>query len=262
MEQEKKPAECSCEKCKCECCKCGKGLKIAVVFTTILALAGAGFGVYGMFFKKDAQPAPVAKPEAEVEEGKEWAERVPTRMTVSYAQYFLNQKLKLPKYFGPGVLSYGDTLTESDKAMIIRDLGDAKETKDKECQTGAYITREEYETLYKSLFGADFVFDPNEAYSTRTGHGYFSDKPCTCEESCDATAVENGYFQWNNTYMGVRVNYIVESVDEHSIYGKTYTLYDGQFDESSEPQLSGKFEIKYAKNDDGYYITAIKKLGE
>ena len=253
MEQEKKPAGCSCEKCKCKCCKCGKGLKIAVVVATILALAGAGFGVYGMFFKKSAQPA--AEPEAKVEEEEEY-----NLDTVSGAQYFLNQKLKLPKYFGQGALSYGDTLTESDKAMIIRDLGDAKETKDKECQTGAYITREEYETLYKSLFGTDFVFDPNEAYATRTAYGYFSDKPCTCEESCDATAVENGYFQWNNTYMGVRVNYIVESVDEHSIYGKTYTLYDGQFDESSEPQLSGKFEIKYAKNDNGYYITAFKRI--
>ena len=59
MEQENKPTACGCEKCKC-----GKGLKVAVVATTVLALVGAGFGVYGMMRKPVAEPAVEIKNES------------------------------------------------------------------------------------------------------------------------------------------------------------------------------------------------------
>ena len=52
-------------------------------------------------------------------------------------------------------------------------------------------------------------------------------------------------------------NLIVEKVADGSIYGKAYVLYDGEFDMPNEPQLMGEFEVKYAKNDNGYYITDI-----
>jgi len=248
MEQEKKPAECSCEKCKC--CKCGKGLKIAVVVTTILALAGVGFGVYGMFFKKDTQPATEPEAEVTVDEG-EYVGALP----VSYVQRILNQKFNLPAG-RLGWVAKGGKLTEGEKAVIIQGVSNSSYTKDEECQGGAYITREEYERLYKSLFGEGFKYDPQEVYYTDSTYGYFSDKPCTCE--CNETAIENGYYQWNNNAIIVKSNLIVERVDESTIYGKVYALYDGEFDEPNEPQYSGTFEIKYVKNKGGFYITEME----
>ncbi|MBR5027054.1 hypothetical protein IKX64_00435 [Candidatus Saccharibacteria bacterium] len=252
MEQEKKPAECSCEKCKCECCKCGKGLKIAVVFTTILALAGAGFGVYGMFFKKDAQPAPVAEPEAKVEESEEYY-----LGTVSGAQYFLNQMFNLPKAVNINYLSSGDTLTENDKAILIIGAAKSSYVKNVDCQTASYITLEEYGALYKKLFGQEFKYDSNENYTVDKGNfrGKFSDKPgCSC---CESSGVENSYYEMDGNLANSARNLIVEKVADGSIYGKAYVLYDGEFDMPNEPQLMGEFEVKYAKNDNGYYITDI-----
>jgi hypothetical protein len=252
MEQEKKPAECSCEKGQCKCCKCGKGLKIAVVVATILALAGAGFGVYGMFFKKDAQPAPATEPEAKIEESKEYY-----LGSVSSAQRYLNRIFGLPRAVNLSHLSSGDTLTEKDKAILIIAASEHSYVENVDCQTASYITLEEYSALYKKLFGQEFKYDSNENYTLDEGNfrGRFSDKPgCLC---CESSGVENSYYEMDSNLANSAENLIVEKVTESSIYGKAYVLYDGEFGMPNEPQLSGEFEIKYAKNDNGYYITDI-----
>ena len=227
----------------------GKGLKIAVIFITLLALAGAGFGVYGMFFKKDAQPAPAAEPEAKVEESEEYY-----LGTVSGAQYFLNQKLKLPNAAEFYNLSSGDTLTEADKALLVRGIAEPQETKDLECETGIYISAEEYSKIYRDLFGEEFKYNSNAEYGV-FNTGKFIDKPCVCE--CDLDAVSNGYYLWR-TASHAMGNLIVEKVEGNSIYGKAYALYNGEFDYPNEPQLMGEFEVRFAEKGGNYYIAGFK----
>lgn len=259
MKQEKKSEACKCEKCgeKCKCgencecgkcCKCSIWVKIAVVVVTILVLVGIGFGIYGLFFKDKAAPSD--------ESAKE--ETVAYDLTsVSGAQEFLDEILGLPNNIKIYGIASNDTLTEKDKAVLIQGVATSLDIDNVECESGAVITLETYSALYEKLFGQKFEYKAGEDYSG-VNLGRFSDKPCVC---CEPGETENGYYIWRTSLADeTDVNLVAEKVDKNTIYGKVYTLSHGLFDESEEPKLSGEFELKFAKNDNGYYITAFKRI--
>ena len=177
-------------------------------------------------------------------------------------QNFLNSQLGLPlhsfAFVENGQPKYAKDLlvSESDRAMLIRSVAMqksiAKEDDAKDCQTGLYVTKEEYATLYKQLFGGDFNFNANASYGDAGG---FTNIPCAC--TCTIAERPNGYYHWNNTYLPYpRLNFVVEVASDGHASGKI--LSGGSFENPEEPfKEAGNFVLEYGKSGSDYFIKSL-----